>query len=66
MSRVRECSRAYWEFRDLFKNIKESLALYSDQWNYLVNELKVFHTKCEDYGYCNEKFSCGRMPKQGE
>lgn len=66
MSRVRECSRAYWEFRDLFEEFKTSIAIYSDQWNYLVNELKIFHPKCEEYGYCNEKKSCGRMPKKGD
>ena len=66
MSRVRECNRAYWEFRELFKEIKEALALYSDQWNTLVNELKVFHAKCEDFSFCDEKFSCGRMPKKGD
>lgn len=64
MSRVRECSRAYWEFRDLFKNIKEALSIYSGQWNTLVNELDIFHPKCKEYGYCEEKFSCGLMPKK--
>lgn len=64
MSRVRKCSRAFWEYRQLFKEIEDALAIYSDQWNTLINELHVFHPKCEEYGYCNEKFSCGRMPKK--
>lgn len=66
MSRVRECNRAYWEFRKLFKKITESLAIYGDEWDILVNELKVFHPKCEDNGFCDEKFSCGKMPKRSD
>lgn len=66
MSRVRECNRAYWEFRNLFKEFKDSASIYSKQWDTLVNVLDVFHPKCEEYGYCNEKKSCGRKPKKGE
>lgn len=66
MSRVRECNRAFWEFRRLFGDIKDALALYSDQWKYLIEELNIFHPKCEEYGYCDEKFSCGMTPKKGE
>ena len=61
MAKVRMCTRAYWEYRDLFNNILEALSLYSEEWNYLINELKVFKPKCEWYGYCNEKNSCGRI-----
>ena len=64
MSHVRECSRAFWEFRELFKDIKIALSEYSTEWSYLINELKVFKPKCELYGYCNEKKSCGRKPKR--
>ena len=64
MSRQRKCSRAYWEFRDFFKNLEESLSFYSDEWNFLVNDLKIFKSKCEDYGYCTEKKSCNRFPKK--
>lgn len=64
MSRVRLCSRAYWEFRELFKAIMDALSIYSDEWKYLVEEEKVFAPKCEYNFYCNEEKSCGRkMPK---
>lgn len=64
MSRVRMCGRAYWEFRKFFFRLLNSLAEYSPEWLTLVEDLTVFHPKCEEYGYCNEKFSCGRMPKK--
>lgn len=64
MAKVRKCNRAYWEFRNLFKEIEEALSIYSDQWNYLINDLKIFKIKCELVGYCTEKFGCGRYPKK--
>jgi thymidylate synthase (FAD) len=63
MSRVRLCSRAYWEYRQLMKDILESLSIYSDEWEYLIKEERIFKPKCEDAGYCNEKFSCGYINK---
>lgn len=66
MSRVRLCSRAYWEFRELFKAIMDALAIYSDEWKFLVEEEKVFAPKCEIYGYCDEKYSCGRKIKKSD
>ena len=63
MSHVRECSRAYEEYRlDLFPDIKNALREYSDEWKWIVDTL--FKPKCEVYGYCNESRSCGRMPKK--
>lgn len=64
MAKVRKCTRAYWEFRELFKEIEEALCIYSDEWDYLIKELKVFKCKCEEYGYCTEKNGCGKMPKR--
>lgn len=64
MAKVRKCNRAYWEFRELFQSIEDALCIYSDEWNYLIKELKVFKCKCEDYGYCTEKNSCGKMPRK--
>lgn len=63
MSHQRLCSRAYWEFRKLMKNIMSSLAFYSDEWNTIVHELQLFKPKCELFGYCSERYSCGRKPK---
>lgn len=66
MSHQRLCTRAYWEFRKLFKEIMEALAFYSDEWNYIVNELKLFCSKCKVLGYCPEQKSCGAYPIKGE
>lgn len=66
MAKVRTCNRAYWEFRKLFKEIKDSLSFYSDEWKILIEFEKVFKCKCEEFGYCNEKFSCNRYPKKNQ
>lgn len=60
MSHQRLCTRAYWEYRELMQDIINSLAAYSDEWKYLIEELKVFVPKCEYLGRCPEKKSCGR------
>lgn len=62
MSHQRECARAYWEFREFMKDLKEALSDYSEEWKYLVDN--YFKPKCEIYGYCTEKFSCGRYPQK--
>lgn len=63
MSHVRKCSRAFHEYRlELFPTIENALRDYSDQWAWIVDNL--FKPKCEVYGYCNEKNSCGKMPKK--
>lgn len=66
MSHQRLCARAYWEFRKLFKEIMEALAFYSDEWKYIVEELKLFRPKCKVLGYCPERYSCGAYPVKGE
>ena len=58
MSHQRECARAYYEFRKLFRDICIALSEYSDEWKYLVDN--YFMPKCEIYGYCPEKKGCGR------
>lgn len=62
MSRQRMCSRAYWEYRELFKDICNALREYSDEWKWIVDNL--FHAKCDEVGYCTEAKSCGRKPKR--
>ena len=62
MSRNRMCTRAYWEFRELFNDIITALKEYSLEWATLVN--MEFKPKCEFWGYCPEKYSCGRKPKK--
>ncbi len=62
MSHQRMCTRAFWEYRELMQDICKSLSDYSDEWKYLVDN--YFMPKCEVAGYCSEKMSCGRKPKQ--
>lgn len=62
MSRQRMCSRAYHEYRELFKDICNALREYSDEWKWIVDNL--FHAKCDEVGYCTETKSCGRRPKK--
>lgn len=58
MSHQRLCTRAYWEYRKLMRDIMEALREYSDEWKYLVEN--YFMPKCEALGYCNERNGCGR------
>lgn len=58
MSHQRLCTRAYWEYRNLMRDIMDALREYSDEWKYLVDN--CFMPKCEVMGYCNEKNGCGR------
>lgn len=62
MSRQRMCSRAYWEYRELFKDICNALREYSNEWKWIVDNM--FHAKCDEVGYCTESKSCGRKPKR--
>lgn len=64
MSRQRLCSRAYHEYRTLFKELIDTLCDYSQEWKTLVD--LEFKRKCEVLGYCPEKKSCGYKPKRGE
>lgn len=62
MSRQRMCTRAYWEYRELFSDICKALSEVSEEWEYLVKH--YFLPKCESDGYCSEQKSCGRKPKK--
>lgn len=62
MSHVRECARAYWEMRELIRDLKKALSEYSPEWKEIVDT--YFMPKCEFYGFCNEEHSCGRKPKR--
>lgn len=61
MSHQRMCTRAYWEFRDLMKDMVAALSNYSEEWKYLTEH--YFKAKCDVNGYCIETRSCGRHPK---
>ena len=65
MSHQRMCTRAYWEYRQLFNDICKALSEISEEWKWIVDNL--FKPKCEQFGYCTEKKSCGRkLKKEGE
>lgn len=64
MSHQRMCSRAYHEYRKLFRDICTALYKVSDEWAWIVDNL--FVPKCDYIGYCPEKKSCGRVQKKEE
>ena len=64
MSHQRECSRAYWEFRELFRDLKTALHEYSDEWATIVD--CYFKPKCEFFGYCNERKPCKKKFQKEE
>ena len=61
MSHQRMCTRAFWEYRELMRDLCNALREYSTEWAYLVDN--YFMPKCEVSGYCTEKKSCGRKPR---
>jgi thymidylate synthase (FAD) len=61
MAQERLCTRAYYEFRQLIKDIGAALSEISVEWGMLVDD--YFIPKCERDGYCVERYCCGRMPK---
>ena len=62
MGHQRLCTRAYWEFQELFNDISDALCCISDEWKFVVEN--YFVPKCEYLGFCQEKNGCGRMPKK--
>ena len=62
MSHQRMCSRAYWEFREMFSDVLRALRSISDEWQLIVDQYMM--PKCELLGYCPEKRGCGRKPKK--
>lgn len=64
MSRQRMCQRAYWEFRELFRDICIALTNYSEEWGRIVNT--QFHAKCTENQICPEKHGCGKYPARND
>ena len=62
MSHQRMCTRAYWEFREMFSDVLRALRGISDEWQLIVDQYMM--PKCELLGYCPEKRGCGRNPKK--
>lgn len=64
MSRNRLCSRAYWEYRQLMKDIISALSEYSEEWKELAAQ--IFKCKCDVTGYCMEHQCCGKYPQKSK
>lgn len=62
MSRQRMCNRAYWEFRELFRDISIAMSNYSEEWAKVVS--KCFYPKCQETQTCPESKGCGRYPQK--
>lgn len=62
MAHQRLCTRAYWEYRQLMRDLMNALSAYSPEWKYLVEQ--YFVPKCEVSGFCTEKKCCGRKPQK--
>lgn len=62
MSRQRMCSRAYWEYRQLFLDIIYELSQISEEWAYICSA--YFHPKCVELGECPEAKSCGMIKQR--
>lgn len=60
MSHQRLCTRAFWEYRELMRDLMKELSDYSPEWKYIVDN--YFLPKCELAGFCTEKKTCGRKP----
>jgi thymidylate synthase (FAD) len=60
MAQQRLCTRAYWEFRELIKDMGAALTDLSVEWGHIVDD--YFIPKCEYEGVCHERYSCGRVP----
>jgi thymidylate synthase (FAD) len=63
MSHQRLCTRAYWEYRELFKDIMIELSNYSEEWKIIVDN--CFKPKCELNvpPLCFESKCCGKHEK---
>lgn len=62
MSHQRMCNRAFWEYRQLMRDLCKALKERDEEWAYIINT--YMKPKCDILGYCPEKFSCGRRPKK--
>lgn len=64
MSRQRMCNRAYWEFRELFRDVSLALSNYGEEWARIVN--RCFYPKCQETQTCPESKGCGRYPRRDD
>ncbi len=61
MAAQRLCNRAYWEYRDLMRDLITQLSNYSSEWATLMEFAKC---KCDKVRYCCEEYSCGKYSKK--
>ena len=64
MVQKRLCTRAYHEYRKLMNDYINALHNYSEEWVYLIDEVKFFRPQCDLLGYCPESKGCGRYPRE--
>lgn len=64
MAGQRLCSRTYWEYRQLMKDIMQALSEYSEEWDTIIT--MFFKCKCDKTGFCLEHKTCGKYPKREE
>jgi len=57
MALVRLCTRALKEYREFMVELLDVVGSVNSEWNKIMSYAKP---KCEVYGFCGEKNSCGR------
>ena len=59
-----ELINSYYLHQDskLMKDIMWALENYSDEWEDIIYDLKLFVPRCEKLGHCPETKGCGKMP----
>ncbi len=60
MAELRLCNKAHWEYRKFMRELLDTLSKLDEEWATIVSYAKP---KCEIYGFCNEKNSCGKFSK---
>ena len=61
MMNTRLCTCAYWEYRDVMKELKQKISELDDEWEFIADN--YFVPKCIKNGFCDEKTRhCGLMP----
>ncbi len=58
------CNRALKEYRDFMDELKNTLKVLDSEWDYICTNYML--PKCEIYGFCNEKNSCGKYLSKKE
>lgn len=62
MFEERTCARAYHEYRELMRELREVLCSLDEDWRYIIT--RYAKIKCEKVGFCIEEKSCGKFNKK--